>query len=66
MDSDRIKGKARKVEGVAKQTLGSVTDDHSKRAEGVVDEAAGRVQDAWGRMKDEVRAEERRRQEPPI
>jgi uncharacterized protein YjbJ (UPF0337 family) len=60
MDENRIDGKADKVKGEVKQTIGKVTGDKSMQAEGTIDKAKGTVKDAFGRAKDEIRAEDRR------
>jgi uncharacterized protein YjbJ (UPF0337 family) len=63
MDPDRVKGKGRGVKGDIKKAAGDLTGDKSMKAEGVIDKVAGKAQQAWGRMKDEVRSEDRRRDE---
>jgi uncharacterized protein YjbJ (UPF0337 family) len=63
MDPNRIEGKADQVKGEVKKTIGKVTGDKSLQAEGMVDKAKGQAKDAYGRAKDEVRAEDKRQDE---
>jgi uncharacterized protein YjbJ (UPF0337 family) len=49
MNRDELNGKAEKVKGKLKQAAGDLTDDERLHDEGVADEAAGDVQDKFGR-----------------
>ncbi len=64
MDENRIEGKGKEIKGEIKQAVGKATNNRSMQAEGTVDKAIGKVQGAFGRAKDEVRAEDRRKDEP--
>ena len=48
MNRDEIKGKAEALKGKVKQAAGDLTNDPDLHDEGVADEAAGNVQDAFG------------------
>ncbi len=52
MDSDRIKGKMDDVKGRVKRQVGEWTGDKDTQAEGIADQAKGKVQNAWGKIKD--------------
>ena len=51
---DELDGKVEQVKGKAKQAWGDLTDNEQLRDEGVVDEAAGDVQEGYGRAKRKV------------
>lgn len=55
MDDDRIKGKLNDVGGRIKRQTGEWTGDEDLQAEGSKDQAKGKVQNAWGKMKDKAR-----------
>ncbi|EQB01134.1 hypothetical protein V475_15605 [Sphingobium baderi LL03] len=55
MDSNRIKGEAKKVKGSIKEAAGKITGDRSLEAEGVAEKAAGTVQSAAGKATDKIR-----------
>ena len=57
MDNDRIKGKIDEVKGDIKKKIGDVTGDKNLEGEGVVDKAKGKIENAFGKLKDEGRAE---------
>jgi uncharacterized protein YjbJ (UPF0337 family) len=57
MDNDRIKGKLDDIKGDVKRKIGEATNDKSLEGEGIVDQAKGKVQNAFGKLKDEGRAE---------
>jgi uncharacterized protein YjbJ (UPF0337 family) len=54
MNQDEIKGRAEKLKGKAKQAAGHLTDDERLHDEGVADEAAGEVQEGFGRGRRKV------------
>ena len=54
MNRDELNGKAEALKGKVKQAAGDLTDDQELHDEGVVDEAAGNTQDAFGRAKRKV------------
>jgi uncharacterized protein YjbJ (UPF0337 family) len=59
MDKDRVAGTGKKLKGNLKEAAGKVTGDKKLETEGKIDKAAGKVQSAVGRAKDEVRNVER-------
>jgi uncharacterized protein YjbJ (UPF0337 family) len=54
MNRDEIKGKSEQVKGKIKQAAGDLTDDERLHDEGVADEAAGDVQEGFGRARRKV------------
>ena len=54
MNRDELEGKGEKVKGKVKQAVGDLTDDEQLHDEGVVDEAAGDVQEGYGRTKRKI------------
>ena len=54
MNRDEIDGKADKLKGKVKQAAGDLTDDQDLHDEGVADEAAGNVQEGFGRGRRKV------------
>ena len=63
MDRNRIEGKMKQVKGAAKDALGGMTGNARQQASGKLDKAAGRVQETYGKVKDEVRASARKGEE---
>jgi len=55
MDSERIKGAAKKVEGSVKEGVGKMTGDSKMQAEGKMDKAEGAVRNTVGGAKDAIR-----------
>ncbi len=58
MDRDRIEGSAKQVAGNLKQAVGKVTGDAKLQAEGKTDVLKGKIQNALGGLKDELRESE--------
>ena len=54
MNRDELEGKGEQVKGKVKQAVGDLTDDEQLHDEGVVDEAAGDVQEGYGRTKRKI------------
>ena len=54
MNRDEFKGKNDQVKGKIKQAAGDLTDDERLHDEGVADEAAGKVQEGFGRGRRKV------------
>jgi uncharacterized protein YjbJ (UPF0337 family) len=52
MDKDRVEGKLDDVKGRVKRQVGEWTGDENTQAEGAADQAKGKVQNAWGKLKD--------------
>jgi uncharacterized protein YjbJ (UPF0337 family) len=55
MDEDRIKGKVDDVAGRIKRQTGEWTGDKELESEGTADQAKGKAQNAWGKVKDAAR-----------
>ena len=51
---DELEGKTEQVKGRAKQAWADITDNERLRDEGVTDEAAGEVQEGFGRARRKV------------
>ena len=54
MNRDEIDGRIDKAKGKMKQAAGDLTDNERLRDEGVADEAAGNVQEGFGRARRKV------------
>lgn len=55
VDDDRLKGSAKQVGGEMKEGAGKLFGDAKMEHEGQADQAEGKVQNAWGSVKDEAR-----------
>jgi len=55
MDKDRIKGKIEDAAGRAKRQVGEWTGDEKTQAEGLAEQAKGKLHNAVGKIKDEAR-----------
>jgi len=55
MDKERVKGMADQAKGSVKETAGKMTGDQKLKTEGQMDRVEGKVRNAVGGMKDEVR-----------
>jgi uncharacterized protein YjbJ (UPF0337 family) len=53
-NKDEVRGKADKVTGRVKETAGEVSDDEQLRQEGIEDQAAGDVQESFGKGRRKV------------
>jgi uncharacterized protein YjbJ (UPF0337 family) len=51
MNRDELEGKGEQLKGKVKQAAGDLTDDEQLHDEGVADEAAGNVQEGFGKGK---------------
>jgi uncharacterized protein YjbJ (UPF0337 family) len=49
MNNNELEGKAKELKGKVKQAVGDVTNNPDLHDEGVADEAAGEVQNTYGR-----------------
>jgi uncharacterized protein YjbJ (UPF0337 family) len=58
MDDDRIKGMGDQAKGSLKEAAGKITGDSKLQAEGKMDKAKGKVENAVGGMKDSLRDED--------
>jgi uncharacterized protein YjbJ (UPF0337 family) len=54
MNRDELEGKKDQLKGKVKQATGDLTDDDKLHDEGVADEAAGDVQEGFGRARRKV------------
>jgi uncharacterized protein YjbJ (UPF0337 family) len=54
MDENRLAGTARNVGGKVEEGFGRATGNTSAQTEGLVDQAAGAVQDLYGQARDNV------------
>lgn len=54
MNRDELEGRVNKAKGKAKQAAGDLTDNERLHDEGVADEAAGNVQEGFGRARRKV------------
>ncbi len=55
MDKDRIEGSAKQVSGKVKETVGKALGDAKLQADGKADVIKGKVQNAIGSLKDNLR-----------
>ncbi len=55
MDLDRMKGKMKDIAGRAERQAGEWTGDKDAQAEGSAKQTEGKVQNAWGNVKDKAR-----------
>lgn len=55
MDKDRIAGSAKQVKGAIKETAGKLVGDAKLTAEGKSDKVEGKIQNAIGGVKDELK-----------
>ena len=54
MNKDELDGKVDRLKGEIKQRVGDLTDDQALHDEGVADEAAGRVEEGFGKARRKV------------
>ena len=54
MNKDELDGKVDRLKGEIKQGVGKLTDDQRLHDEGVADEAAGRVEEGFGKARRKV------------
>jgi len=55
MDKDRIEGAAEQAKGKMKEVAGKIIGDSKLESEGKTDQAAGKIQNAIGGIKDTLR-----------
>jgi uncharacterized protein YjbJ (UPF0337 family) len=55
VNKDQVAGVAKQVKGSVKQAAGKATGNRRAEAEGTADKIAGKVQKAYGDVKDKVR-----------
>lgn len=54
MNRNQVKGIIDEVAGTAKRKAGELTDNPKLKVEGMIQQAKGRVEGAWGKTKDAV------------
>ena len=54
MNKDELDGKVDRLKGEIKQGVGKMTNDQALHDEGVADEAAGRVEEGFGKARRKV------------
>jgi uncharacterized protein YjbJ (UPF0337 family) len=57
MDKDRVEGSAKEIKGKIKEVAGKVLGDTKLESEGKADQAAGKIQNAVGGLKDYLKGE---------
>ena len=55
MDKDRVEGKGKDIAGRVKRQVGEWTGDAKLQDEGTMDQAEGKIQNTWGKVKDAAR-----------
>ena len=55
MDKDRVEGAAKTIAGSVKEKVGKVIGDKKIESEGKAQKISGKVQNAFGSAKDEIR-----------
>jgi uncharacterized protein YjbJ (UPF0337 family) len=55
MDKDRVEGSAHQVKGSIKEAVGKATGDAKLQSEGQIEKTAGKIQNAVGGIKDDVK-----------
>ena len=55
IDDDRTEGSAKQMGGEMKEGAGKLFGDEKMKREGQADQAEGKLQNAWGSIKDEAR-----------
>lgn len=55
IDDDRTEGSAKQLGGEMKEGAGKLFGDSKMKHEGQADQAEGKLQNAWGSVKDEAR-----------
>ena len=54
MNKDELNGKVDQLKGKIKEHVGNATDDDQLRGEGVADQAAGKVEEGFGKARRKV------------
>jgi uncharacterized protein YjbJ (UPF0337 family) len=57
MNDDQVKGKVKDVAGRVERQVGEWTGDKKAQADGALKQAEGKVQNAWGDVKDAAKKE---------
>ena len=54
MNNDELNGKVDRLKGKIKEGVGNATNDESLRGEGIADQAAGNVEEGFGKARRKV------------
>jgi uncharacterized protein YjbJ (UPF0337 family) len=54
MNNDELNGKVDKLKGKIKENVGNATNDENLRGEGIADQAAGNVEEGFGKARRKV------------
>jgi len=57
MNSDQIEGKYKQIKGDYKKKYAKLTDDEWQYAEGSFDKVIGKIQEKYGKTKEEIKRE---------
>ncbi|WP_455169399.1 CsbD family protein [Aegicerativicinus sediminis] len=57
MNSDQLEGKYKQIKGDYKQKYAKLTDDEWEYTEGGFDKVIGKIQEKYGKTKDEIKRE---------
>jgi len=57
MNTDQFQGKWKQIKGDFKKKYAKITDDEFKQAEGNLDKLAGKMQERYGKTKEELKEE---------
>jgi len=55
MNKDQVKGRAEEAKGVVKEATGKLVGNERLQGEGLVDQAKGKAQGAWGDAKEKAK-----------
>lgn len=64
MNKDEVKGKAKDVAGRAQRQVGEWTGNDETQAKGAAKQVEGKVQNAWGKVKDTVNKADKESDKP--
>ncbi len=56
MNKDEVKGKAKDFAGGIQRQVGKLTGDRKNESKGAANQAEGKVQNAWGKVKEAVKS----------
>jgi uncharacterized protein YjbJ (UPF0337 family) len=65
MNKDTVKGKAKDALGRVERQVGEWTGDPKKQTEGAAKQVEGKLQNAWGQVKDAAKKEKAPDTKPP-
>jgi len=55
MNKDQIKGRAKQAKGEVKEVVGKLVGDKAMETKGVIQKAAGKIQNSYGNAKDKTK-----------